>query len=738
MKTSTITASLALAFAASAYPALADDAFIESSGKTMTGVNSRYFWNMDSRVEIDFAFVGTTAQQRLFGADKASPRVCQYINGEGRFCIGLDKSSSDTDFGGISFGFNPDTERHTLVIDQKRKESHYITDGVTNKTVGLPASGSGTQRATIPIALFGSMAVGGESGLVFHDKSASMKNSANARIYRARFWTNDVLVHDYVPCMKGCVAGFKDLIDGEFVTANNPSVLTAGGDYLVEPDDGYIESADGSISIDTGYMVGPTTRIDIDFAFLSTTKGQHLFGGGMELDAFAAVAANSNILVWSFQNTGGAVTTNNLPADTARHTFSLNGAGDEAVLVTSGFTNIVAALDGARTSTCSTSLKLLADTTGANQSKMRIYSVRIWESGSLTHDYAPFLKHSGVAGLKDAIGGGFITCDSSKLFTYGGGIEGEPGFSDAYLESDGTQAIKTGYFPCGTKTVVEADFAFTKTTTQMRVFGAYDKDSVAPQLVEFYIDSSSKFAVGRMHTDKNSRSTQFNVLADTLRHSISVDLPGKSAVLDSAENTWTVMPGTTSALPLGIFAKIQTTPADASESGWVQGTDELWYRYPAKMRLFSLRIYEWEDGVKSLKHEFVPCVDAGVPGLYDTRTGAFETNALTTATAFAVSGKGVDGAELWLVRPQGGRLSRNGALTLTANAAGALSYKWTLNGEAIEGGADGSLSITAGRSNTADTYGVTPIYSVFGVMSDGEEIFVEVENLAAATVISLK
>ena len=89
---------------------------------------------------------------------------------------------------------------------------------------------------------------------------------------------------------------------------------------------------------------------------------------------------------------------------------------------------------------------------------------------------------------------------------------------------------------------------------------------------------------------------------------------------------------------------------------------------------------------------------------------------------------GVDGSEKWLVEPQNCSVACGKSVTLSANASGAKSYKWTKNDEAIEDGTDGSLEVEWHHSKTPDTYTVTPVYSVFGTEVDGEPKTVEVTN----------
>ena len=80
----------------------------------------------------------------------------------------------------------------------------------------------------------------------------------------------------------------------------------------------------------------------------------------------------------------------------------------------------------------------------------------------------------------------------------------------------------------------------------------------------------------------------------------------------------------------------------------------------------------------------------------------------------------------------------DGTKLLSANASGAVSYKWTKNGEDITGGEDGDLTVEWAKGGATDTYTVTPIYSVYGVETEGESISVTVENLPQGTKIVVR
>ena len=94
---------------------------------------------------------------------------------------------------------------------------------------------------------------------------------------------------------------------------------------------------------------------------------------------------------------------------------------------------------------------------------------------------------------------------------------------------------------------------------------------------------------------------------------------------------------------------------------------------------------------------------------------------MASGNAFKIGGRGVDGEEVWIAEPRSVTLKKDDVqATLSANAVGAVSYRWTKNGEAIEGGEDGDLVVAWVRRGSRDVYAVTPVYDVYGVETEGE------------------
>ena len=174
---------------------------------------------------------------------------------------------------------------------------------------------------------------------------------------------------------------------------------------------------------------------------------------------------------------------------------------------------------------------------------------------------------------------------------------------DAYLESDGTQAILTD---CTVTpgTCIVADYQMLAVEGQARIFG-----TVVDPSAEFYVDgiktNSGNFAFGF-----GDRWTKSDVVpADLKRHVATLDLGKRRYSIETDGET--VLAGLfpdraetkrTARYPLAVFAKV---PGRSTFGG------------VSKMRLFSLRVYEGDE----LRHEYLPRLVDGKGCLCDRLTG---------------------------------------------------------------------------------------------------------------------
>ena len=677
-----------------------EDGFVQSAGGQ--GVNSRYFMNPGTKVEIDYALTDATvnSQWRLVGADNAGCNAYSaiYIGGGG-----VSFGTGDS-FTGLGSQTAPNLLRHTCVIDSPGNKYYYVT-GVTTNWTGTIAS-TRTKTAVHPMGIFADCT--STSGTAFN-------NFAKAKIYRVKFWTDGELVHDYLPCVQDGVAGFKDLVDGEFVTSGG---LTSGGDITSEEGDAYIESTNGNCYIDTGYYFGPKTRIDADFAFIDTAVQQFVFETGTQVVSRFYINGGTNY-AWSCQDDSGNWTSTGVPLAAYVRRFGTIDANNKTVAFsTAGFTNYTATISSC-TKTCTKALIMFANVyRNANYAQMRLYGFKIYEDGVPVRDYVPYVIN-GVAGVKDTLSGSFAASGNGSAFSWGGEVQGESG--DAYLEADGTQAINTGYFP-NPDTKIVADFQMMTFVGQMRLFGEVNTMSA-----ELYIDGTAtnagNFAFGAGDTWRKTKS----LAADLKRHVATLDIKNMAYSIATDGETSLSGPITnactkTAGHPLAFFAK-------AENAG---GTT---FSCRAKMRLYSAKIYE--SGV--LVHEFLPYKNGAVIGLYDTVTGTVKTDALSSATAFQIGGMGVDGGgSAFEVAPQNTVVGVNKTATLTAYAPGAVSYRWTKDGVRIEGATGGSLTVAWEKAPRQSVYAVTPVYSVNGKAVDGAPVASTVENLPRGMIFYIR
>ena len=734
----------------------AEDACIISDGTDGTGINSGYCWGPLSRVEVDFAFDATEPRQmRVIGADTTDTRAKMscYINGSGQISFGFNYTDSNEAFSGHNTGKAADTARHVIVADQKNRKAYYIDyeTGVTNSTLDI--TGTPSVTSGIPLGLLGT-AISKGMTTRFRDNN----NSAKARIYRARFFTDDVLVRDLVPLVKGGKPGFRDLVGGAFVTADgNASLaaLSASPATPVEPDDGYVSTSgndwnrnrDAARYLDTGYVPNDSTRVEFDYALADDyPQSGYESGSSHEWYLFSG-KANGRFMVFygqwgiifgagtNFQTLVSGKRTANETGVRRTAVIDMRNLDHPVAIVTGGFTNCVSGAGAALSGFSGTQpLRIACNCDYNGFAPLKIYGLKIFEDGSLVRNYVPLVRN-GVPGLLDTKGaGGFIASGRGKhALGWGGAMATDgttDGATDSYLESDGTQGINTGYLVKGSRSRIECDFAFTDCTTnstgtanyQQRPFGQdYGPDFKSA----LYINGSGQFVFGFGNTFINNHGPF--IPADTKRHTAIIDgfhnrlyfITGSStnsnydisADAHSNNDTW----------PMGIFSTV--TAQDASS-----------WRNHAKMKLYSLRVYESDV----LVHEYLPYCANGVACLFDTEDKVALTDA-RGGNAFSLSGMGVDGAERWIKTPQDAKIRRNDTnRTLVAGAAGAKSYRWTRNGEPIEGGENGELAIEWTTGGSKDVYAATAVYDVYGTETTGNPVSARVVNMREETVICVR
>ena len=424
-----------------------------------------------------------------------------------------------------------------------------------------------------------------------------------------------------------------------------------------------------------------------------------------------------------------------LPAQTnaclVRRTIVLDSPNKAVTLLTAGYPNYANTNNVFTVADNMASTLKLGTTAGAGGgfTPLRVYGLKIYEAGELVHDYKPEVRNGapvlvsgssvlkvtwsaalGRAGMPKA--GGDITVSSARD-------------KDAYVLFSGSQSLDTGYKANG-KSKFVFDFSFANGYNRNAANTAGEQ-----QFVFETGGGASDGLCGRIYTNGSSGTGSqyawsFSKNGNWTSTTVPVDHQRRLFTIDAANNQVRMTPNASDGTYNGDSQmasndKNYTCTKTTKIGSNVAGTGNF-----AKIRLYRLTIYD--DGEKV--REYVPAVVGGVAGLYDL---ARKDAAPLTAAGLTVSGRGHDGAEEWIIDPQSAvTLTKNGgSTTLKALAIGAQSYKWTKNGEALEDGADGELTVSwekHGSSDTIDTYTVTPVYSVFGGEVEGAAKTVEVEN----------
>ena len=713
-----------------------NDPYIQSDGANT--VNLGYFASGKTKVEVDFQFVELVKNyDTVFGHYGNNLTFLLYAPLSDSLTGKFSFSVKDGDY--VGAGFSPtvsiDLARHKVVFDApNRHAAMYAADGTLEGEADFPSGWTLQNTSNWPLLLFGSS--------VNPNGSARSGRCAKVRIYGAKIYETDngqqSLVHDLVPCLKGENAGLYDNVTATFFGGHGSSGgLVAGGEGIMTiSEDGYVESpadnyASKHLTFNTGYYMKSNSWLAVDFQWLGTPKD--LLFGAWDTDAKLSVGfwINSGFS-FLFKPVGGYRTfPSSIAADNYRHVAIIDARNASFRLLNrSGFvqySGVDGTGDNPGNAVAEWPIVLFgaasnANGTGKQWSYARIFSAKFYEGDNPNpvKEFIPFASH-GVVGFKETVSGTFYPTTGMS----GGGAIASNGRADAYVESSGSTCLNLGY-KANMKSRIEVDFLSLGSTSKC-LCGAWSGGDLR---YTFGSTSASKWSF--IFHGKNTADPQYGtgLDEDRERHTVVMDMKNQQmSVVTGGVTNWTktATAGTfnatdESSYPMGLFGHVNNASGTSSEM-------------LAKARVYSVRIYE--DDV--LKHEFLPCKDGATVSLYDTVDKTCAAKVKDSYPWPGIGGKGVEGVERWLVEPQDTTLKVNGSVTLKALAAGAISYKWTCNGEAVAGGTDGELAVEWRMADAPDVYAVTPVYSVLGVATDGTAIATAtVTHLPRGLIISIR
>ena len=719
-------AAVALSLAAQADDAYVYSTDVSSNGGEGSSVNIGYHMKATSRIEVDFQYPEAPTKDVLFGAwgdtgnSSATPglRMAFWNNG-GVYSFILDSGS----FMSYSSSVALDTARHTAVIDAPNRAFRLLASDGTVEWSGSVASGRDVSgEATWPIALFGCAKNAAGQG----------NQHTKARIYSVKIYETEngveTLVCDFVPCMKNDDAGFYDNKSGTFHHRQGSlGSLVCGGDNVKTIRDAYLETPSSNksvekISFNTGYFMQTNSWLAVDFQWLGTPSD--LLFGPYDANAKLTTAfwINAGKFAFLYKPTGGyASYESSIARDNNRHTAIIDARdGSFRLLDRFGDVQWSYSTGSAAVNNAAWPIVLFGATSnssggGQQWSYARIFSAKFYEGDdpNPVMDFVPYVK-DGAPGFMEQVSGVF---KEAKGVSAGGDVEYK---KCSYIENDGSTVLNLGY-RANMKSRIEVDYMCLNPSVDGKVlFGAWNGGSLR------YVCWNSGSRVKFIFHGKSSPDPQYasSYAPDALRHTAIMDMMNQhiyyltgNVTNYSQTATAGTFNSTDTSYPMGVFGSISNDAGTNCDN------------MTAKSRFYSVRIYE--DG--ELVHEFLPYTDGVTNSLRDVITGHVATKVKSTFAEPTISGMGADGEERWFVRPQDTSIGSK-SMTLKAVAVGAvLRYKWTFNGEAINGGANGELVVPRRKTGTSDVYAVTPVYSVGGAEIEGAAVSATVDYLPLGT-----
>ena len=736
--------------------AYAEDGYIESEGDAFISLG--HCAGPNTKIAVDLQMTELKFSTYPFGS---------YGNNKTSGCFELYVSHGGDEIPRFSFEYSEagvrcahncnkaTLERYVLSYDAHAQlySSTNVTSGGSLYTESFADKTPPTETSTWPMSLFGGCSKKWAS------QSGHFTGAVKMKVYGVKIWESGTLVKTYVPCVRSDIPGFKVIVGDDvehpqkvmFVTGVDVSKVKYGGDILVEKDDAHIdlenaikEYAYGNgICIDTGYTVGPTTRVELDYALLTGWSSSSTWScnpclfaaNGMDLWVFGTsdgcYAFTSGSKQYYSSNRGDIANMSAATAYGIRRTAAMNS--NSVWFVTAGFTNAATTVSTAVTGNLSNTLKLGARYDRIRYLPIRIYGLKIYENDALAKDYVPVVTN-GVPRLIERESGTILTPitlvnsnnNNSKtncIAVAGGDFDAHTTDAEreAYLEFPETgSGIDTGY-SVGCNSCIEADFSLWKAGGQRQEL--INQDSGTDSSYVAFTSAGSPWEIWFKFADETGTSS----VTDTVNYR-------RQYIADRHNGTLTIKSGDS------VLKSVEMAGTNTRAGGGAK-TVKLG-QLNAAMRLYSFKIYEYINDVKTLQRNYVPCVTNGVAGLYDLCTDTFKP-----LTGGKVSGKGsksIDGD--FIVSPLPARLVKSetgNTATLTCFAPSAQSYEWYEDGVLIPGETSDSLTLNWERAKAKSgkhtyTYSVKPVYIVFNEKVLGEAVTATVEYTPLGTIIRIQ
>ena len=716
---------------------LEDDPYVAAPEGNVSVITD-YLMTPTTKIEADFTYLQTTdTQQFIFEAgDSAKPYGRVYLNGSRNLSCTFDDTPTYVAFDPEKDG----TSRLPVVAGVRLQVSLDSNQAVAKRQGVIVATSDMTvyTRTKTPTQV-----------LRLLSNSNGDNNWGKVRLYGFKIYDNDILVHDYRPMKHEGEGVLWDAVTGLFLTSATSTKLEFGGPVKEVP---YVEST-GNQVVTLDYYTGPKSVLELEYSNLDKAKNndKRIFGTEQMhfrenvIDATKGIGGNCEAYmngVWS-GSVPSAVTDGKL------HTIVLDavngklyytdpthrGKGAASLATKSGYKNPApSSVNPMMLFHRNNGALVASGTTGtviSGAAACRIYVANVYEEGKLIHSYRPYVK-DGRVGFKDAKTDKFFpgllssgTLPVGTLST-GGAIAHEGALPEAYIESDQTQMIRTDYKPT-VNTRIELDYQLTKLVNDFYLIGAHgaDANNDGRACWSYYVNGNYGYTfIAHSRWSVDRQTTQTALMADQQRTKLILDRPADTAQIVRADTTksYTLKTAATGKQEacLGIFARndkdngIYPTASTTVTGGTV------------KMRVYSLRIYEKENGEYVLKREYLPWDDGVTVGLKETLSGQMVASGIG-GNPFVIGGVGyttASGAVSTFETALAGDVSvaAGGSATFgPVFAPGAIRYEWTRGGVPL---AETGDTVTLGwqrlKGDYAQEISVTPVYNVYGTEVKGE------------------